>query len=64
MKTTRPVIYVSANDHLFQTKMRPEMTGLRWEPEKIEDFKLKSLKDHKLEGKHFDQFLNPYKILS
>tara|TARA_Y100000593_G_C4245744_1_gene304553 strand:+ start:127 stop:672 length:546 start_codon:yes stop_codon:yes gene_type:complete len=64
MKTTRLVIYVTANDHLFKTKMSPEVTGLRWEPEKIEDFKLKNLKDYKLEGKYFDQFLKPYKILT
>ncbi len=64
MKTTRPVIYVTANDHKFMSETDTKITGLRWEPEKIEDFKLKSLKDNSLEAKHFDQFLKPYKILS
>tara|TARA_R110001592_G_scaffold18816_17_gene77900 strand:+ start:29647 stop:30192 length:546 start_codon:yes stop_codon:yes gene_type:complete len=64
MKTTRPVIYVTANDHLFESKMSSESIGLRWEPEKIEDFKLKSLVDKRLEEKIFDQFLKHYKILT
>lgn len=62
IKTTRPVIFVTANDHHFRKEMGKEMRGFRWEPEKIEDFNLKKLGDMTLEGKRFDQFLSIYNI--
>jgi len=62
VKTTRPVIYISANTHEFNEEMDHDFTGLRWEPTKIEDFKLKKLKEKRLEGKPFDKFLSSYRF--
>ena len=62
IKTTRPVIFVSANEHLFSKESNGMDTGLRWEPEKISDLKLKSLEGKKIEGKNFDVFLKNFKI--
>jgi len=61
IKTTRPVIFVTANNHHFRKEMGEEFRGLRWEPEKIEDFKLKKIGQNTLEGKNMDQFLKIYK---
>lgn len=62
IKTTRPVIFVSANDHLFSSIVNEENRGLRWEPEKCSNFKLEKLKNKKLEDKKFDIFLKKFKV--
>ena len=62
MKTSRPTIFVTANDHYFRREMGKELMGLRWEPEKIENFNLEKLKDKKLEGRYFSHFLDSYRV--
>ena len=62
MKTTRPVVFITANDHKFRKEMEKNITGLRWEPEKIEDFNLSKLKAKTIEGKNFDDFLKSYNM--
>jgi hypothetical protein len=59
-KTTRPVIYISANNHLFSASLGNNEKGIRWEPDTVEDFKLRKLEGRKLEGKNFNDFLNSY----
>ena len=51
MKTTRPVIYVERNTHIFSSKINPNKEGLRWEPEKISKFKNSDIIGVKLENK-------------
>ena len=60
LKTNRPVIFVSANDHRFLKELDSNLKGLRWEPSKVKDFKLKSMKNKKIEGKTFDYFMEVY----
>lgn len=62
VKTTRPVIFITANDHRFKNEPIEDVSGLRWEPEKVENFKLKTLGDKRLEGKEFKKFLERYKF--
>ena len=60
IKTTRPTIFVSANDHKFIKELDKNNRGLRWEPDTLEDFNLKLMKTKKIEGKDFDYFLKAY----
>lgn len=61
-KTSRPVVYISANEHKFLKELNKNERGLRWEPYLVEDFDLKSLKNKKIESKGFDCFLKNYNL--
>ena len=62
MKTTRPVVFITANDHKFMKKMDKNVSGLRWESEKIENFNISKLNGKTIEGKNFDDFLKSYNM--
>lgn len=62
IKTDRPVIFVSANDHRFLKEINEYCKDLRWEPNMVKDFDLESMKNKKLEGKSFDYFLEVYDL--
>ena len=62
LKTDRPVIFVSPNDHRFLKDTNEYAKDLRWEPNIVKDFDLQNMKNKKIEGKSFDYFLEVYDL--